>query len=231
MWLLSDRYRFRTLTPEQKNHNEAAIRHLYETPLASNVWLSGLQGRGKTHLAHCTLSRHLRYWMRQEPFADTHAMCAVLTGPQLRQIGDQFAEDREADIYRLGCVRLLLVDDADKCAIHTMKPLEVLWSILDFRHRRGLRTIVTSNMTGEATRTLWAKVCVANPTLPGAIMDRLQPCRGFEIKGPASMRATHAPIAESYKPVPGPMEVEPMTMAQRHAVATGNLAGLVGRVA
>lgn len=183
---LDPHYSFRTIDPDVRAANAEAIEFLERVPMPSSVWLTGRPGRGKTHLARCTLNRHAFLWLKVDPCAQD--LVYWISGPKLRDLANCLPEDREEGIRHLCRQRTLLIDDLDKADMTNAKPLEVLWTVLDGRYKCGRKTIVTSNMSGKALAEIWARVCLMNPSLPGAIMDRLMPCKQFEIQGVESFR-------------------------------------------
>jgi DNA replication protein DnaC len=213
MWQLDNRYSFRSLAPSVGDANARAVEFLRACPLTQSAWLTGLSGVGKTHLAKAALNRHAYRGIAVD----------VVTGPEIRGIGEMWAESREDEYRRLCAPYLLLIDDIDKVVV-TTRALEALWMITDLRYRFGKRNIVTSQLEGKALAESWCCMKGVNQTQVSAIMDRLQPCTSFVIQGKTSLRRTHAPL-QSVQMIDHRAEelISIEAAGLREAVCSGNL--------
>lgn len=214
-------FKFKDLHPQVKANREA-VEFLHQWPLPQNAWINGESGRGKSHLARCVLWRYKAKWQQRAEFTRTSSW---LSGPHLRNIANELPNDRKEDVDHLSRVDLLIIDDVDKVNLDNAKPLEVLWSILDVRYRRGHRTLITSNMTGAALVKVWKTVCGTNPTLPMAIIDRIKPCKGLTIEGTESLRGVATPQPVSLADL-GEIVAPGAAQALQRAISSGNVAAL-----
>lgn len=168
------KYLFKNIALDVKDANREAITALWE-PLCQNIWLYGKPGRGKTHIAKCAAQRIRKQGNR----------AIVVTGQIFREIGESF--DRQEEFAKYIYHDLVVIDDLDKC-VWTAKAVEALWYFLDCRAKWRKHVIVTANVTPKAMLEILIVGCPQNESMAFAAIDRLNPCKSFEIKAPQSKR-------------------------------------------
>ena len=219
MWVLTEQFSFKTLAPEVRAVNEALIDVLMRTPLVDNIWLYGVPGAGKSHLAKCALNRHLYRCM----------LADYATGPDFNDLAREFPKDRKDRENGLAEAQLLLVDDIDK-VVMTAESMAVMWAVFDRRYRAGKRTIITSNMTAKAVSESWRATRNLNETTLSAMLDRMNPIQQYQVhmpEGVKSLRKTHAPAPSvGVSALVGKVVAINALPGLQQALNTGNLAAL-----
>lgn len=158
---------------EIRVENPALFVVLDQHPLPRSVWIHGEFGLGKSHVSRSVGNRYV----------ETREGAAILPGPRLRNIGEEWGLKREA-LFKPYCkVPLLIIDDIDKALKWTDNSLEALWTITDERASKSLRTIVTSQVAPAVFFKGLEKMVPGCGGFTLSILDRLKPLSVFEFKG------------------------------------------------
>lgn len=168
------------------------------TPSMSNLWIFGLEGRGKTFMAHCILNAMI---------ARGHIVAEIFAIETNR---DAKRFDFGERIKHFAVADVLLIDDIDK-ATWTDDGITAVWDILDARNRRKLRTLITANIDPVAFRDdVLMKHRRDNPTFVQTFLARLNwpgvTCRRVQLLGPSMRRPltqeqTELPMGETGKEI------------------------------
>ena len=142
------------------------------TPKSESAWIYGDKGTGKTFFARCILNAQL----------DKGVSVGELSAVEFNRVARRkfYNWDEQRKVY--GEVKCLLIEDIDK-AIWTPDGLSELFSLLDERYDNHRRCLITTNATVEYCESLWTNAIPENPSMPGTILDRMQPIRRIEMVG------------------------------------------------
>jgi DNA replication protein DnaC len=162
---------------EVEDNNQAAWRwgRLW-TPEHPNGWVMGGEGTGKTFFVRCILN------------AAISRVCEVLelSAIELNRSAARFDSDT---LLKQCCnTGILSIDDVDK-AEWTAKGFEWLWLVAERRHDAKRRFFMTSNVTPEAMKSVWAHLAGDNPTKLSTLFARFIPMERIELKGASIRRA------------------------------------------
>ena len=155
-------YTFEKSSPSvESGINEFAwsrIRHW--NPDKGNIWLQGGTGLGKTFAARCIGNRGIE--------------CGLSAGDL--SVATLCLKANEFDfgqwIKPYTTVSMLILDDIDKGTWNN-KSASALWSLINARYEANRTTIITSNSTPERIYEDMKASKLQNPTIGGAIFDRL----------------------------------------------------------
>lgn len=172
--------------PDRFLHVEADFSMVDHIDANGSVYLTGLTGRGKTHLA-CQLAKG--YLIRHTVVERSSVICER----SLRFVSSQRAMDilnvsrrdwtgrQAADYQRLLGVSLLILDDFGK-GVPTEWAAENAFRLIDERHSHEKPVIFTSQYTTDA---LSERFCTADPETMDAMKSRLRTwCDGRMLTGP-----------------------------------------------
>jgi DNA replication protein DnaC len=151
-------------------------------PLASNLWVMGAPGTGKTYLAHALANEAL-----SRGFA-----VASIRGERINAIGDLFDDKRQAAMKDIRAVYLLVIDDIDK-PTYSARGLDCMLALMDARMRAKAITIMTANTSGAWLAGKWKQIRPDNHSIAASIMERMLPIQKIELHGGSLRAATVAP--------------------------------------
>lgn len=167
------KYRLATVFQEHRDLNVSLFEKLDVYPLPVSVWVYGDCGVGKSHVIRCIGNR----------YAHDLKSVALITGPKLRDIAEEWGMKRAALVEPYETSDLLIVDDIDKALRWTQNSMEALWSIMDARERRQLRTMVTSQKTPQTFFQGLDYVAGVDNAFSFSILDRMKPLSVFFFNG------------------------------------------------
>lgn len=145
-----------TATPAQDVTAEVLQRMLREP--ATNLWLYGPAGTGKTHLGHALCDA----LVAQGNKASVHSLRAVLN--QIRATWKPGSTQRAEDIIRqFAQIPVLILDELDKVR-WSENTQQLVFALLDMRYLAELPTVCISNQSPESLRS----------SLSEPVWDRLQ---------------------------------------------------------
>lgn len=169
----NEKFRLPTILPEVKEANPEVFAVAERFPLEENLWIHGQHGLGKSHTCRAVANRYV-FNLKS---------AAAISGPEIRDIGEEFGQKRSVLIEPYCEVEFLLVDDLDKALKWTENSLETLWRITDGREQKGLRTIITSQKTPQDFFKNIERMIPGSAEFSVSILDRLKPLSIFEFKG------------------------------------------------
>lgn len=187
MPLAALRSTFRVADPAICALNPSAWRIASEWP-PRNLWIAGPKGTGKTFLAECILNAAI----------ERNVTAMESLAHSISEAGGAAEGDKRRFVHRHASAGLLLIDDIDK-PLWGGLGLEVLWRIIDGRHRARLATVVTAQFTGNETKRAWADRFAQNLSIVDSMFDRLLGCTGIRMQG-ESLRASGGKNTEQSAP-------------------------------
>jgi len=150
---------------------------------ATNLYIEGPPGVGKTFLARCVLLRYFAVGIS----------VAAISARRLCKTADRFDEGR-GDFARWCDLSLVALDDIDKIE-PTARRVEALWEFFDRRESAEHRTILTANVPlGRLAEYLQPRDS-ANTSIVTATLDRLRPVRVLQLTGESRRGASVGDIA------------------------------------
>jgi DNA replication protein DnaC len=168
-----ERFSLPNVFEDIRSANSELFAMLDQHPLPESIWIHGKYGLGKSHVSRSVGNRYV----------ETREGAALLPGPRLRNIGEEWGLKREA-LFKPYCkVPLLIIDDIDKALKWTDNSLEALWTITDERANRSLRTIITSQVDPAVFFKGMERIVPGSGSFTLSILDRLKPLSVFEFQG------------------------------------------------